>query len=445
MNREYISISDINRIIKYTIDSNEILRNVYIKGEISNLKFHGRGHLYFSLKDETSKINAVMFNYANAKMNFTPSDGDLVLVHGKISVYEATGSYQIYVDKMEQDGIGNLYQLFEELKKKLALEGLFEQTHKRKITRLPKKIGVVTASTGAAIKDIISTINKRFPMVEIYVFPSLVQGDGAAKNIVKMIELANTFDLDTLIVGRGGGSIEDLWAFNEEIVARAIYNSRIPIISGVGHEIDFTISDFVADLRAPTPTGAAILATPDIEEIKRYFKTTKERINNSIENKLFSYEELLKKYKTNYILNNPLRLYEMKEQKLDTIYDKINSNIKIKLDNYKQIISKYKSNYILNNPKVLYETKRDKLNILEDNTTKLIRQIVDNNQKRLDTLKLKLELLNPQNVLEKGYSIIYKDNKIVKDIKDINTNDDINIVIKNGSITANVKGVNNER
>ena len=230
MNREYISISDINRIIKFTIDNNESLRSVYIKGEISNLKFHSRGHLYFSLKDEGSKINAVMFNY-NRYLNFIPKDGDSVLVHGKVSVYEATGSYQIYVDDMQQDGLGNLYQLFEELKRKLSSEGLFNPEHKKKINRLPRKIGVITAPTGAAVRDVISTINKRYPLVEIYVFPTLVQGDDAGKNIVRMIELANTYPLDTIILGRGGGSIEDLWAFNEEIVARAIYKSGIPIIS----------------------------------------------------------------------------------------------------------------------------------------------------------------------------------------------------------------------
>lgn len=395
-NREYISISDINRIIKFTIDNSEILRSVYLKGEISNLKFHGRGHLYFSLKDETSKINAVMFNYKNSSLTFEPKDGDSVLVHGKISVYEASGSYQIYVDEIKEDGIGNLYQLFEDLKKKLSLEGLFNSEFKQKINRLPEKIGVITAPSGAAIKDIISTINKRYPLVEIYVFPTLVQGDGASSNIVKMIELANTFDLDTIILGRGGGSIEDLWAFNEENVARAIFNSKIPIISGVGHEIDFTISDFVADLRAPTPTGAAMAATRDKEEILSYLNTCKNRINNSLYNKLENAIEIFKKYKSNYILNNPIRLYDMQEQKLDILYDKLNNNINLKIDNL--------------------------------NT-------------KIKTFKIKLELLNPVNIIDKGYSIVYKDNEIIKDISLLKENDDIKIIVKNGKINANVKGV----
>ena len=441
MNREYISISDINRIIKFTIDNNESLRSVYIKGEISNLKFHSRGHLYFSLKDESSKINAVMFNY-NRYLNFVPKDGDSVLVHGKVSVYEATGSYQIYVDDMLQDGLGNLYQLFEELKKKLSSEGLFNTEHKKKINRLPRKIGVITAPTGAAVRDVISTINKRYPLVEIYVFPTLVQGEDASKNIVRMIELANTYPLDTIILGRGGGSIEDLWAFNEEIVARAIYKSKIPIISGVGHEIDYTISDFVADLRAPTPTGAAILATSDKEDILKYLKTTKERVNNAILNRLYSYNELIKKYKSNYILNNPMRLYDIKEQKLDILYDRINTNIRIKLDNSYKIIDKYKSNYILNNPRVLYENKFDKLSSLSTDINSSIKRIIENNGKRLDTLKIKLELLNPKNVLDKGYSILYKDGKIVKNTKDIVLDDNLNVIISDGNIDVIVKGVN---
>lgn len=442
MNSEYLTISDINKLIKNTIEDNPELRNVYLKGEISNIKYHTRGHLYFSLKDENSKINAVMFNYERY-LNFNPKDGDSVLVHGRISVYEASGSYQIYVDSMDMDGIGNLYVLFEKLKKKLSEEGLFLQEHKKKIKRIPRKIGVITAPTGAAVRDIISTINRRFPMTEIYLFPTLVQGADAAPNIVEMINLANTFeDIDTIILGRGGGSIEDLWAFNEEIVARAIYNSRIPIISGVGHEIDFTISDFVADLRAPTPTGAALMATPDIEEVRRYFITAKDRLNNSVQNKIFNLKELIKKYKTNYILNNPNSLYEMKEQKLDSIYDKLNSIMKSRIDYYIHLIDKFKSNYILNNPKVLYENEKEKIDNIKINLNKNISKILEKNINTINTLKVKVDLLNPDNILDKGYSIIEKNGKVIKNVNDLNINDDINIMVKNGNILANVKGVN---
>ena len=256
MNNNYITISELNRYLKTKFENDTNLRMVYLKGEISNFKAHTRGHYYFTLKDETSRLNAVMFSYHTGNLKFMPCDGMKVLVVGRISVYEQTGSYQIYVENMAEDGIGNLYVAFEKLKKDLAKEGLFNPEHKKRIPRMPKKIGIVTASTGAAIRDILTTIKRRYPICETILFPALVQGNEAAADIVKKIELANTYDIDTLIVGRGGGSLEDLWPFNEEIVARAIYNSKVPVISAVGHEIDFTIADFVADLRAPTPTLA---------------------------------------------------------------------------------------------------------------------------------------------------------------------------------------------
>ena len=397
MNKEYLTIKDVNNIVKRVIDNNYELANIYLKGEISNFKNHTRGHLYFSLKDESSRINAVMFSFNASKLNFMPKDGDSVLVRGRVSVYEATGSYQVYVEEMSLDGTGNLYVLFEELKRKLDKEGLFRSEHKKDIKKIPSKIGVVTAPTGAAIKDIISTINKRFPLVTIYLFPSLVQGNLAKDNIVRMIELANNYDIDTLIVGRGGGSIEDLWAFNEEVVARSIYNSRVPIISGVGHEIDYTISDFAADLRAPTPTGAATMAVPDRAEILRYLDTCRGRLKKALLNKIDNYSEILKKYKSNYLLNNPKRMYEVKEQKLDTLYDKLNIDIT---------------------------------------------NIINMNIHKLDTIKIKVDLLNPNNILDKGYSIIYKNGKVVKDINSIKVNDEINIKVKDGNIDSVVKGVN---
>ena len=235
MDKEYITITELNNYIKGVFDDNLFLNNIYLKGEISNFKAHTRGHLYFTLKDEESRLNAVMFLAQASKLKFMPVDGMKVLVKGKVSVYTPTGGYQIYVSEMTEDGIGNLYIEFEKLKKKLAAEGLFDPEKKKKIPKTPKKIGIVTASTGAAIRDILTTIKRRYPICETILFPSLVQGADAAKDIVKKIEIANTYDIDTLIVGRGGGSIEDLWPFNEEIVARAIYASRVPVISAVGH------------------------------------------------------------------------------------------------------------------------------------------------------------------------------------------------------------------
>ena len=284
MNNNYITVTQLTKYIKYRLDNDQNLMKVYLKGEISNFKAHSRGHLYFTIKDENTRINAIMFSTYASKLNIVPLDGMKVLVTGKISVYEPSGNYQIYVESLEEDGVGNLYIAFEELKKKLEKEGLFDKSKKKKIPLIPQKIGIITAPTGAAIKDILSTIKRRWPLAETILFPSLVQGKEAANDIVRNIELSKNYDLDVLIIGRGGGSIEDLWCFNEEIVARAIFNLDTPVISAVGHEIDFTICDFVADLRAPTPTGAAELAVPNINDIINFLTQLKIRSINSINN-----------------------------------------------------------------------------------------------------------------------------------------------------------------
>ncbi|HCF82998.1 MAG TPA: exodeoxyribonuclease VII large subunit [Ruminococcaceae bacterium] len=260
--KDYLTGTALTKYLKYKFDSDENLRKVYIKGEISNYKLHTTGHLYFSIKDENSIIKAIMFSSNAKKLTFEPKEGMKVLVTGTVSVYPATGSYQIYVEALEEDGIGNLYIEFEKLKAKLASEGLFDPKYKKPIPEFPMNIGIVTASTGAAIRDILSTIKRRYPICKTYLFPCLVQGEFASADIVSKIKEANNYDLDVLIVGRGGGSFEDLNCFNDEQVARTIFESKIPIISAVGHEVDLTIADFVADLRAPTPTGAAEMAVP---------------------------------------------------------------------------------------------------------------------------------------------------------------------------------------
>ncbi len=417
MNSEALSVTDVNTYLKTIMDNDPFLNYVYIKGEISNLKFHTRGHLYFSLKDENSKINAVMFNYKNMNIDFVPEDGMNVLVKGKISVFVNGGSYQITVTNMKQDGIGNLYILFEELKKKLKNEGLFDEEHKKKLPRIPKKIGVITASTGAAVRDIISTINRRFPLAEIILFPSLVQGTGAKENLVKMIETADKSDVDVIILGRGGGSIEDLWAFNEEIVARAVYNAKKPIVSAVGHEIDFTICDFVADLRAPTPTGAAELVVPSKLEIQKYLSDYNSRLLSVITSKISTYKTTLKKLESSYILNNPKSMYEVEEQKLDSILEKLGSLMghtleksKLKLENLTKNIT----------PNILYKLEK--------------------NKSHLETLEQKLELLNPENILKKGYSLTIKDGKIITDASELKDGDTITTKLSIGTINSKVIG-----
>ena len=329
MQDKYVTISRINNYLKAYFDNNPHLQHVYLKGEISNFKNHSRGHLYFTLKDEQSRLSAVMFQTNALKLNFEPEDGMNVLVEGRISCYPAQGSYQIYVEKMEVDGVGNLYIEFEKLKKKLAAEGLFDPKFKKQIPKYPTRIGVITAPTGAAIKDILSTIKRRYPICETILFPCLVQGKSAAPDIVKQIKTAQDYDLDVIICGRGGGSIEDLWAFNEEIVARAIFESKIPIISAVGHEIDFTIADFVSDLRAPTPTGAAEMAVPTISDVKFMINQLTLRTNKCMNNIIEIKKNKLNAIKDSFILKNPLSIYEIKEQKLDMLIDNLNKNVKL--------------------------------------------------------------------------------------------------------------------
>ena len=330
MNNNYITISELNRYLKTKFENDVNLKVVYLKGEISNFKAHTRGHYYFTLKDDGSRINAIMFASQTKKIKFVPQDGMKVLVTGKISVFEANGGYQIYVNEMLEDGVGNLYIAYEQLKKKLENEGLFNKDHKKEIPHIPKRVGVVTAPTGAAIKDIISTIKRRWPLTEIYLFPSLVQGEDAKEDIVKQIKKAENFylPLDTLIVGRGGGSIEDLWPFNEEIVARAIYECKVPTISAVGHEIDFTIADFVADLRAPTPTGAAEMAVPQLSDMKNYLNQVNIRLNNTITNKINNNKRKLNDIMARNIFKNPMIIYEKKELYFDSILERLKFSLK---------------------------------------------------------------------------------------------------------------------
>lgn len=399
MSDKYLSVSTISRYIKHLLDTDKNLQTIFIKGEISNLKQHSSGHIYFSLKDETSKINAIMFSNNAKKLNFVPTDGTKVLAIGRVSLYEATGNYQIYINEMLEDGVGNLYIAFEKLKEKLSKEGLFQEKYKVLIPKYPAKIGVVTANTGAAIKDIISTIKRRYPIAEVYLFSSLVQGEQAKYDLVKKIEQADQFGVDVIIVGRGGGSIEDLWPFNEEIVAKAIFDCKTPIISAVGHEIDYTIADFVADLRAPTPTGAVEIAVPNIIDIISHLNHLKIRLNESILKNLNLKKLYFDSLRNSYIIKNPNFIYENKRQKLDLIETTLNSNILLKLEN---------------------------------------------NKKEINNLLIQLDLLNPLNILKRGYSLTYKNNKIVKSIKNIKEKDNLTIKLSDGNINVVVRSVEDE-
>ncbi len=444
MNDKYITISQINNFIKRIFDGTSYLQKVYLRGEISNFKRHTSGHLYLTLKDSESRISAIMFRSMASKLTFAPEDGMNVLVEGRISVYPAGGNYQIYIDKMEQDGIGNLYVEFERLKKKLNQEGLFNQEHKKPIPKFPRKIGIVTAPTGAAIKDILSTIARRFPLCETILFPSLVQGVMAKEDIVKNIKKANEYDLDVLIVGRGGGSIEDLWAFNEEIVARAIYESRIPVISAVGHEVDVTIADYVADKRAPTPTGAAEMAVPTVEEVKNLFLTKQIEVSNAFLTKLNEEKHHLHRLASSFILKNPIVLYDVKIQKLDSLIDQLKKAMDSYLLDKKEKIQAIKRHYILQNPEVIYQNKIEEINNKTQILKKNIKTVLERKQNDYTLLVQTLKLVNPLNILDKGYSLVKKDGHIIKDSSKIKKKDILKIRFSKGEANVEVKEIVHE-
>ena len=423
MENNYISVEELTRYLKDEIDSNPFLQNVYLKGEISNFKAHSSGHLYFSLKDDKSRIKAIMFKSQASRLKFNPTEGMNVLVKGRISVYEATGDYQIYITEMIEDGIGNLYIAFEELKKKLEKEGLFDKTRKKKIPRISRKIGVVTAPTGAAIRDILTTIKRRFPIAEVYLFPSLVQGENAAVNIASQIKKAQEFDLDVLIVGRGGGSFEDLFPFSEEVVARAISESNIPIVSAVGHEIDYAISDFVADLRAATPTAAAELVVPNMADMMNYFDQVKIRLNNVISSMIKYKKNQLENLRNNKIFNNPESMYDVYIQKIDILSDLLNRIISQKIENNKLKLYNLKNSYVITKPEVIYSNQKNKLKLLMD----------------------KCVILNPIETLKRGYTITKKEDKVITSIKSVKKNDNIKIDMSDGYVSACVIDIKEEK
>ncbi len=416
--KQPLTVTALNKYLKYCFDHDINLQNVYLRGEISNFKHHSSGHYYFTLKDETSQISAVMFLKHAKNILFKCEDGMKVLVEGYVTLYMQSGTYQIYVTNIILDGLGELYLRFEQLKEKLFKLGLFDDTHKKPIPKYPQKIGVITSNTGAAIRDIITTIERRYPLCEVIVFPTLVQGENAKESIIKSINLANkTPDLDLIILGRGGGSIEDLWCFNEEEVAYAIYHSQIPIISAVGHETDYTISDFVSDLRAATPTAAAELAVPNKIELSNYLLQIKMHLKQIITSLIGNYQSSLNKLKNSYIFINPSRLYEQNF---------------FKLDKYHAILEK-------NSPIAFLTGQKDKLQSYKGKLDYYYERIYARFYNQFSQLISKLELVNPLNILNKGYALVKKDDRPVLSIKDININDLLDIYLKDGLVSCEVK------
>ena len=394
-----LDISEANSYIKRILTNDPILYNLRVKGEISNFKVHSSGNVYLSLKDEKSKLNCIIFR-SNYDKNLKLDNGVKIIASGFISVYERDGAYQLYINEVEIEGMGNLYIEFNKLKEKLKKEGLFDTRYKKEIPKMPKSIGVVTSPTGAVIRDIINVVKRRYPKVHIKLFPVNVQGDKSAEDICSGIEFFNNMkNVDTIIVGRGGGSLEELWSFNEEIVAREIFKSEIPIISAVGHETDFTICDFVSDMRAPTPSAAAEIATPDLSDI--YFKLSniKHRMDRSLNNQIILDNEKL--YNTLDKINNYMKSYIIKDKniQLDQIYDKINFRLEQNLQRTKEQLSK--KGAILHN-------------------------------------------LSPLATLSRGYSIVEKDGEVINSIEGISINEEIKVTLEDGSLNCNINKINNK-
>ena len=416
MEEEYLTVSQVNAYINKKLKMDVNLRNIYIRGELSNFKTYPSEHSYFTLKDEKSQIPGVMFKGRKHSLKFQPEDGMKVIIKGKIEVFERDGKYQLYASTMTEDGVGNLHVAFEQLKKKLKAEGLFDEEHKKEIPKYPGKIGVVTAQTGAAIRDIITTIENRYPHCEILVFSTLVQGDLAAAQIVRQINHAQQFDIDTLIVGRGGGSIEDLWPFNEEIVARAIYDCEIPVISAVGHEVDFTISDFVADVRAPTPTGAGMIAVPDENEVKYKVSQLTGMLNKNMNDMIGQNRTKLENISEKQIFKNPESIYEIKEMILDNLLNKLNLTSTNIISENRNRLLKIESMPVLRNPEEVTKAKRE-----------MFLRNVD-----------KLKILDPLLTLKRGYSIAKVDDKVISSAKDVKSGDELDIEFDDGTINTKV-------
>ena len=389
-----ISVTELNSYIKNKIADDEYLNNVLVKGEISNFKNHYTGHMYFTLKDENSLIKCIMFKSYAQKLEFMPKDGMKVFALGGVSVFERDGVYQIYVKAMQEDGVGVLYKKYEELKHRLEEEGYFDVAHKQKIPKMPKTIGVLTSQTGSVIRDIINVSTRRNPNVHIRLLPVPVQGEGAAEKIADGIRIMNENKLaDVLILARGGGSLEDLWPFNEEIVAHAVYNSKIPVISAVGHETDFSISDFVADLRAPTPSAAAELAVPDIYEVKQKINTYQNRLRLSLVKKVEIMKLRYEKCMSSRVFKEPLRNINDNYLKIDTYIKRLESCIQAK-------------------------QKEEKTKYVE--------------------LVSKLDALSPLKTLTRGYSLVEKDGEIIKSVNDVKPEDKIGIRFVDGVKEAKI-------
>ncbi|WCK53140.1 exodeoxyribonuclease VII large subunit [Aneurinibacillus sp. Ricciae_BoGa-3] len=444
--RRIYSIKEITRYIKDQFDFDDVLQDVWIRGEISNFTHHTRGHMYFTVKDEESKMRGVMFAGHNRYLKFIPKNGTRVLMRGSITVFERDGQYQFYAKEMQPDGIGSLYLAFEQLKQRLEAEGLFAPEHKKPIPAYPATIGVITSPTGAAIRDIITTLRRRYPISRILLYPVLVQGENAARSVSQAISVMNERgEADVLIIGRGGGSIEELWAFNEEIVARTIFSSHIPVISAVGHETDFTISDFVADVRAATPTAAAELAVPHILELRERLDMLSGRLRTGLSYQTRQLREKLNRLQRSYVFRQPERQLIQYEQQLDKLVERLGRAAS-------QYAIQKRNRYQSAHQKLLQHTPvrqaaryREQVGTQQHRLKRAVEAIVRANGLKLDRHLGKLDALSPLKVMQRGYSLAFKTQGVrktlVKSVAQVDPGDSLTVQLNDGSLDCQVWGI----
>lgn len=438
--KQYVTVAALTKYIKRKFDADPHLQDIYVKGEISNLKQHTSGHMYFTLKDNKARILAVMFSSFNKALKFKPENGMKVLVSGDITVYEQSGQYQMYIKDMQPDGIGDLYLAFEQLKEKLLNLGLFSKEHKKPLPKYPHTVGVITSPTGAAIRDILTTLKRRYPIANILVIPAIVQGSQGAISIVKAIEEANKRnDIDVLIVGRGGGSIEELWSFNEEIVANAIFASRIPIISAVGHETDTTIADYVADLRAPTPTGAAELAVPHIDDLIEKVLTRQTRMIRKMKENINVQQKRFDRLSKSYAFKYPQRLYEQKVEQVDKTTERLARAAQALFYKKDELYARSQRRLERNNLSVLVEASKQQQQRTEKALNRAFASLLLGKKKEHQRINMALDALSPLKIMDRGYSLVYDErNHLVKSTEQVRIKENVKIKLADGSFTCEV-------
>lgn len=440
MERQYVSVHALNRYIKAVLDNDMQLQTVYIRGEISNYRPHPSGHMYFTLKDDQteSSISAIMFASQARYLKFRLRDGMKVFITAQVSVFERAGRYQLYVRSMQEDGLGNLHLRFNELKQTLEREGLFNTMHKKAIPVMPERLAILSAKQGAALQDVLRTLHQRYPLVRRDIYPVPVQGRDAYKYIVETLSQIDQLGYSTILLVRGGGSIEDLWNFNEEALARCIYDLKTPIITGVGHETDFTLVDYVSDLRAPTPTAAAVAAVPSQKELLSHLENKIMQLSNVMRKTIYLEKQKLEKYTHSYVFTDPSRIFEIKFMKLDSVH--------LKLNNYK-IRIKQKSHYEMHKKVIQLNTLIKQKQLIEtkniSNKQELLKNCFENYLKNKKTSFSycieKLDLLSPLKTLQRGYIISKKNDSIIKSVKDLHTDDTITLVYADGEKEVIVK------